>query len=409
MGAVGLWASRDYRAWFASDTASVVGASLQTLAVSLVAYAVSGSVVAAGWVSTVMLVTQQLAAVAGGALVDRHDRRRLMVMNALVGAVLWGVAAVLLATGSLTLLSLGVVCIAFALAKGLLGGSTGAELRSIIDIRDYPRARSMAEGRDATATMAGSPLGGALYAICPWAPFAISAVLFCVSGLSALRLHPTADASRPTHASPLARDIADGWRWAAGRRVLPLIIAVASLLNLGVNVALYGIQLELVATGTDPTLIGLVDTGQCACLLLGSVVAGRASARLHVGRVVCVSTALVALCVAPLALLDGFPATLAFASLMGLPTPFMNALGLGFVYAKTPEGLQGRAASAVTVSAQALSMFAPAVAGGLLAAVGFHALAGVAASIVACALVVAVTSAGLRGIPEPGGWGGVEL
>ena len=100
MGAVGLWASRDYRAWFASDTASVVGASLQTLAVSLVAYAVSGSVVAAGWVSTAMLVTQQLAAIAGGALVDRHDRRTLMAMNALVGAMLWGVAAVLLATGS---------------------------------------------------------------------------------------------------------------------------------------------------------------------------------------------------------------------------------------------------------------------------------------------------------------------
>jgi len=401
MGALGLWASRDYRAWFASDTASVVGASLQTLAVSLVAYAVSGSVVAAGWVSTVMLVTQQLAAIAGGALVDRHDRRTLMALNALVGAVLWGVAAVLLATGSLTLLSLGVVCVAFALSKGLLGGSTGAELRSIIDIRDYPRARSMAEGRDATATMAGSPLGGA--------PFAVSAVLFCVSGLSALRLRQTAESPRPTHASPLARDIADGWRWAAGRRVLPRIIAVASLLNLGVNVALYGIQLELVATGADPTLIGLVDTGQCACMLLGSVVAGRASARLHVGRVVCVSTALVALCVAPLALLDGFPVTLAFASLMGLPTPFMNALGLGFVYAKTPEELQGRAASAVTVSAQAFSMFAPAIAGGLLAAVGFHALAGIAAGIVVCALAVAVSSVELRGIPEPTGWDGVEL
>jgi hypothetical protein len=54
-------------------------------------------------------------------------------------------------------------------------------------------------------------------------------------------------------------------------------------------------------------------------------------------------------------------------------------------------------------------MFAPAVAGGLLTAVGFHALAGIAAGIVACALVVAVSSAELRGIPEPAGWDGVEL
>ena len=36
-------------------------------------------------------------------------------------------------------------------------------LRSIIDIRYYPKARSLNEGRDATIAMAGSPIGGFLY------------------------------------------------------------------------------------------------------------------------------------------------------------------------------------------------------------------------------------------------------
>lgn len=38
-----------YRAWFTADTASATGAALRTLALSLVGYAVSDSVVAAGW------------------------------------------------------------------------------------------------------------------------------------------------------------------------------------------------------------------------------------------------------------------------------------------------------------------------------------------------------------------------
>ena len=58
-------------------------------------------------------------------------------------------------------------------------------LRSIIDIRYYPKARSLNEGRDATIAMAGSPIGGFLYSIAPWLPFLASACMYAVAGVAA--------------------------------------------------------------------------------------------------------------------------------------------------------------------------------------------------------------------------------
>lgn len=69
--------------------------------------------------------------------------------------------------------------------NGFLGSATDAMLRSIIDIRYYPKARSLNEGRDATIAMAGSPIGGFLYSIAPWLPFLASACMYAVGGVAA--------------------------------------------------------------------------------------------------------------------------------------------------------------------------------------------------------------------------------
>ena len=91
-----FWHSAGYIPWFTADTASAVGAALRALAISLLGYAVSGSTIAAGWLGTSSMIAQQVASVFGGTFVDRHDRKRLIVANAVVGVLAWGAIAVLL-------------------------------------------------------------------------------------------------------------------------------------------------------------------------------------------------------------------------------------------------------------------------------------------------------------------------
>ena len=166
-----FWQSAGYVSWFTADTASAVGAALRALAISLLGYAVSGSTIAAGWLGTSSMIAQQVASVFGGTFVDRHDRKRLIVANAVVGVLAWGAIAVLLLCGALSFPVLLLIAVLASGINGFLGSATDAMLRSIIDIRYYPKARSLNEGRDATITMAGSPIGGFLYSIAPWLPF----------------------------------------------------------------------------------------------------------------------------------------------------------------------------------------------------------------------------------------------
>ena len=85
-----------------------------------------------------------------------------------------GRGGVLLLCGALSFPVLLLIAVLASGINGFLGSATDAMLRSIIDIRYYPKVRSLNEGRDATIAMAGSPIGGFLYSVAPWLPWAAS-------------------------------------------------------------------------------------------------------------------------------------------------------------------------------------------------------------------------------------------
>ncbi len=244
----------------------------------LAGYLVSGSTAKAGWVGTACLVCQQVAAVFGGTFIDRHDRRRLIIINAVCGAAAWGSVGLLMALGRMTYLLFLVICAAASGVSGFLSGATDALLRSIVPISDYPQARSLNEGRDAAISMAGGPVSGFLYALAPFVPFAASALLYALSGASACLLpraprsadeseenqslidrqsaghpHPNRDSGQEvtntsgSGQSALANsdrsqkspsfwhDLAEGWRWVFTRPLLVLILLCMMLLNFSVN------------------------------------------------------------------------------------------------------------------------------------------------------------------------------
>ena len=215
-----FWHSAGYIPWFTADTASAVGAALRALAISLLGYAVSGSTIAAGWLGTSSMIAQQVASVFGGTFVDRHDRKRLIVANAVVGVLAWGAIAVLLLCDALSFPVLLLIAVLASGINGFLGSATDAMLRSIIDIRYYPKARSLNEGRDATIAMAGSPIGGFLYSIAPWLPFLASACMYAVAGVAATGIREYgSDGGRIGETDGDAvkggffRDFLEGWSW----------------------------------------------------------------------------------------------------------------------------------------------------------------------------------------------------
>lgn len=406
-----FWQSTGYIPWFTADTASAAGSALHTLAISLLGYAVSGSTVAAGWLGTASMIAQQVASVFGGTFVDRHDRKRLIVSNAIIGVLAWGAVAVLLLCNALSFPVLLLIAVLASGVNGFLGSATDAMLRSIIDIRYYPKARSLNEGRDATITMAGSPIGGFLYSVAPWLPFLVSACMYAVAGVAAtgIREHDSdnrriGETDGDAAKGGFFRDFLEGWSWSLHRKTLVVVLIVAALINFGVNGIQYAIQLHLVSCGTNAASIGFISGGISLMMLVGSLLAGKISDKVPVGPTVCFAYLFICLCVLPVALTDNYWVMLVANSFVGLPFPLFNAMLLGFIFAKSPTNMQGRITVILTFSAQVLSMFCSAAAGTLLPVLGFHGTMLVFLSILVASAVLVMCSRSIRDIPKAAQW-----
>ncbi len=390
----------------------------------------SGSTAAAGWLGTAALIAQQVASVFGGTFVDRHERRTLIVVNAAVGVCTWGSVAALFAARMLTYPLLLVIATLGSAVSGFLGSATDAMLRSIIGVRDYPKALSLNRGRDATINIAGNPIGGFLYGVAPWLPFLVTACLYATSGAAArcidvrrlARTDGAADsadtsATRRTQRPSFLADFVSGWSWSLHKPLLVTVMIAAAVLNYGVNGVEYAIQLHLMQLDTSATLIGAIGSGIAATMLVGAFAAARLSDRVPVGGCICVSFVFLCVCVAPMlfaygpSVSRGASYALVFVAnaVMGLPFPIIDALLLGFVYAKAPTSMRGRIAVSLTVPAQALSAFSSASAGALLPVLGFRGTIAVFLATLALSTVMVLCSARIRHIPRADGWDAAEL
>ncbi|MFT8857881.1 MFS transporter [Bifidobacterium aquikefiri] len=403
-----LWRQPRYMSWFTADTASAAGTAMQGFAISLVAFKLSGSVVSAGWLTTLMRVVQQFANLFGGTFVDRHGRKQLIIINCAAEAALWGTVFILLFRGNLTFWVFAMLAVCSSLCNGFLGGATDAVLRSIIDIRDYPKARSVSEGRDATINLVGSPLGGALYGFTPWLPFLMAVILYALAGVSAHRInfkiHDQQIAGKRPARTSFFDDFKTGWRYVFSSGLIVVLLIMTALLNLGINGVQYAIQLYLVSIHTNAFFIGLIDSSTCIGVLVGAFMAGKLSDGAPVGISILASSVItLAVCI-PMMFNGSYVLVLVCSALIGLPFPLYNAMCLGFIFAKTPNRLQGRVKSAMSVSVQTLSIFSSAIAGMLLGHFGFTAAIMAFGVPLTAATIVAFASQRIRKIPAAAEW-----
>lgn len=245
----------------------------------------------------------------------------------------------------------------------------------------------------------------------------MTACLYALSGAAARRIRAPRKAHAPTARPSFFGDFVGGWSWSLHKPLLVTVMIAAAVLNYGVNGVEYAIQLHLMQLDTSATLIGAIGSGIAVTMLVGAFAAARLSDRVPVGGCICVSFVFLCVCVAPMlfaygpSVSRGASYALVFVanSVMGLPFPIIDALLLGFVYAKAPTSMQGRIAVSLTVPAQALSAFSSASAGALLPVLGFRGTIAVFLATLALSTVMVLCSARIRRIPRADGWGTAEL
>src|SRR5262249_28741881 len=152
----------------------------------LVILFMTGSPALAAVFGFIQIGATTLAGLPAGALVDRWDRRRVLIWTEVVRAVTVGTVAAAAALGHLTLAHLYVVAAVIGAATTFGGPARMLMIRAVVPTPQLTAALTQDEVRTAAAGLAGPPLGGVLLTLGRAAPFLVNAITFTVSLLSAL-------------------------------------------------------------------------------------------------------------------------------------------------------------------------------------------------------------------------------
>nr|AGS49876.1 hypothetical protein [uncultured bacterium esnapd18] len=171
--------------WIGSTT-SFLGMEAAAVGYPLVVLATTGSPAHAGLFGFVQMLTTLLLGLPAGRVVDRCDRRRVLLFAEGVRVVAVASVAVALAMHELTLAHLLVVAAILGGGSSLSAPARMLIVRAVVPGEQLTTALTQEEVRNNLATLLGAPLGGLLFGLRQFLPFALSAVTFAVSWFAVL-------------------------------------------------------------------------------------------------------------------------------------------------------------------------------------------------------------------------------
>lgn len=396
--------NRDFTALWIGATVSELGTRITAFAMPLAAYALSGSAWWAAAAEGVFLLGMVAMLLPAGVLADRRDRLRLMRFSLGAGVVLYSSLVVAGVSGTLTLTHLLLVALTTGVVTGLFSPAEYSAIRSIVAQEDLPTALSQQQARQHVAGLLGGPVGGALFSLARWAPFAADALTYAVGWLLLGRVRADLSPEPPTGDSHPVRDLGEGLRFLWDRPFLRVLLIWSPAANLSINALFFLALLRLIEAGFPAWQIGLVETAIGGCGILGALAAPRLIDRFATGHL----TVVVAWSFVPLSLplaLWNDPWALALAASAGMfLNPAGNAGVMAYRMAITPPALVGRVQSAMQFTAMLTMPLAPALAGLLITVLDGGAAVLALTGFVAAVALIPTLSRSVRTVPRPLDW-----
>jgi MFS family permease len=285
-----------WKLW-AAGTTSALGSGLATIGTPLFVASRTSDPLIVSAAFGVAWLPWLLFALPGGVLVDRVDRRRLMIAIDSARVVAMGVLAAAILTGWASIALLYAVLFVVNTGEIVFRSASQAMVPAVVPADKLERANGLLAGGDTVMeNMVAGPLGGFLFALAAGLPFLANAGTYAASailiGWIAGTYRPGAAPGRPSarlateayeaphKARSVWADVAEGFRWLIRQRLLRTMAILIGLLNLTLTAALAVLvllareRLHLGSVG-----FGLLFTCAAAGGLLGSVIGDRLIAR----------------------------------------------------------------------------------------------------------------------------------
>ncbi|MGK9461930.1 MFS transporter [Streptomyces sp. G6] len=348
-----LWRQRDFGVFWAAQTLSVLGDSFALIALPLLVLEATGSIARMGLLTAVGGAAAVLAAVFAGTVVDRVDRRRLLIGCDLVRMVLYGLIPLVWLFDPQVWLLYAVLPLCEAVGMFFAVGYVTV-VRSLVGTEQLTEANGRLNATAAAAGVLGPLCAGVVAAWSgPAAAVGVDAASFGVSAalVAIVRFRPRpaddrADADKGERPG-LWQDLRTGVAFLRGHPVLRALTALLccfSFLTLGLNdLVIYHLKHDL---GHDDGTVGTVLAVGALGTITGALLVARVRRRLGFGPT---WTGAVAVCGLAFA---GMGRATDVATVALLSAAFLACVGMAGTCSMslrqevTPEHLLGRVTSA---------------------------------------------------------------
>jgi len=237
-----LWHNRDYLLLWGGQAVSTVGTGMSRLAFPLLVLAITGSAAVTGLAGAAEALPYIFLSLPAGALVDRWDRKRVMLLCDTGRALAMASIPISLAFHRLTIAQIFVVALMEGTLYVFFNLAQVACLPRVVPIEQLPTATAQNMATDGIADLLSPSLGGALFAASQMLPFLGDAISYGASVLSLLLIRTKFQGERSRTRRSLGHAILEGMRWMWRQ---PLIRSVA-LLTGGLNFLTVGTVLIVI-------------------------------------------------------------------------------------------------------------------------------------------------------------------
>jgi predicted MFS family arabinose efflux permease len=393
--------NRNYQLLWGSRMLSGFGLSSAGIAFPLLVLAMTGSAAESGVVLGTIAATQLAAGLPAGVLVDRWNRKYIMVgCEAMLAAASVSLVVALI-QHALTIPQIIVVAGVIGVCGALFSAAESASLPNLVQQRQVSTALAMNFARSSLGGVSGTAAGGFLFAISRALPFVADMVSHAVACCALIFLRMPTPPARPQPTGNLRREMLDGLRWVWDQRLIRVLSICALVLSFFFT-AFYLVIIVLarrrgIPSGEIGLMAAMLGAGGVAGSLLAPHLHRKLSPFTSIASVFWVYTALV-----PTAVFihSGYLLGALFFGIALLP-PTANTTILTRLLLTTPDHLRGRLSGVIGLIVGGAAALGP-MFGGILTEL-LPSTEAVLVCAVGIAAITAVVTASptLRHFPRP--------
>ena len=333
--------SRDYRFLFAGQVTSYIGRQFTVVAVPFQVYGITHSSLAVGLVGLASLIPLIGFSLAGGALSDAFDRRRLLLINqVLLGAT----SAALAYNAAADRPALWPLFVFGALSAGFAGAdmqTRNAIIPRLVQRATFPAAAALTQlvwqvGMVVGPLLAGVVIANVSLATAYWIDVSSVVVAF----LTAIPMRPLPPEGGGTKAG--LSSIFEGLRFLAGKRVLVTTFVIdIDAMVFGMPSALFP-ALGTTVFGGGAQTVGLLYGAPGAGALLGALFSGWVPRVRRQGLAVIVAVVAWGICITGFGLTTWLPLALVLLALAGAADVVSAVFRNTILQLSVPDAFRGR-------------------------------------------------------------------